>query len=204
MVHPAVDRLVLASASASRKRLLEQAGVRFEVVVSSVDEDAIEATMPHAAPGELALALARAKAEDVAQHLPEGALVLGCDSVLDLDGVAMGKPLTPENAAERWRHMRGRSGWLRTGHWLVGPTGEVGETVSTEVSFASVSNAEIEHYVATGEPLHVAGAFTLEGRAGPMVEGVVGDPSNVIGLSLPGLRRLCLGLGVDWVALLSD
>ncbi|GAA2926698.1 nucleoside triphosphate pyrophosphatase [Streptomyces enissocaesilis] len=187
-------RLVLASASPARLGLLRQAGLAPEVIVSGVDEDAITAPTP----GELALVLAEAKAASVAAR-PEAAdaLVIGCDSVLELDGLALGKPADAEDAAARWKSMRGRSGILRTGHCVIDTaTGRrVSATASTTVRFGEPTDAEIAAYVATGEPLHVAGAFTLDGRSAPFVDGIDGDPGNVIGLSLPLLRRLLADLG---------
>ncbi|WP_404816906.1 Maf family protein [Streptomyces thermolineatus] len=187
--------LVLASASPARLGLLRQAGMDPKVIVSGVDEDALSAPTP----AELALVLAEAKAHAVA-GLPEaaGALVVGCDSVLELDGRALGKPSDAEEAVVRWKSMRGRSGVLRTGHCVVDTaTGlRVSETASTTVRFGTPDDEEIAAYVASGEPLYVAGAFTLDGRSAPFVEGVDGDPGNVIGLSLPLLRRLLAGLGV--------
>ncbi|MGW7195112.1 Maf family protein [Streptomyces chryseus] len=182
-------RLVLASASPARLGLLRQAGLAPEVIVSGVDEDAVTAPTP----GELALVLAEAKAASVAAR-PEaaGALVIGCDSVLELDGQALGKPADAEDATARWKSMRGRSGILRTGHCVIDTaTGRrASATASTTVRFGEPTDAEITAYVATGEPLHVAGAFTLDGRSAPFVDGIDGDPGNVIGLSLPLLRRL--------------
>lgn len=195
--------IVLASASPSRARLLDAAGLRFRRVPSDVDEEALTQAWAEHSPSELALGLARAKAEAVAglgRHAgltPED-LVLGCDSVLELDGQAHGKPLTPEAATRRWEQQRGRTAHLVTGHWLIDQdTGAAaGCAVSTAVAFADATDEEIADYVASGEPLGVAGAFTLEGRAGPLIERVEGDPSNVIGLSLPGLRGLLAELGV--------
>ena len=186
------SRFVLASASPARLATLRSAGIDPEVVVSGVDED--DVTAPD--PGSLALVLARAKAEAVAAEVSR-ALVLGCDSVLDLDGEPLGKPLDPDDAVERWRRMRGRSGVLRTGHHLVDTgAGRSAEAVaSTVVHFADVTDAEIAAYVATGEPLVVAGAFTIDGLGGPFVTGVEGDHHNVVGLSLPMLRDLLAELG---------
>lgn len=189
--------LVLASASPARLGLLRQAGLDPVVVVSGFDEDSVTA----ATPAELALRLARAKAGAVAggDALPAGEpLVVGCDSVLELDGQALGKPADAAEATARWKAMRGRSGELRTGHCVIDTaTGrEVAATASTTVRFGTPDDDEVAAYVASGEPLYVAGAFTLDGRSAPFVEGVDGDPGNVIGLSLPLLRRLLADLGV--------
>ncbi|MCX4447218.1 Maf family protein [Streptomyces sp. NPDC087866] len=190
------QRLVLASASPARLGLLRQSGFQPEVIVSGVDEDALTAPTP----AELALVLAEAKAAVVAA-LPEaaGALVIGCDSVLELDGEALGKPADAEEATARWKSMRGRAGILRTGHCLTDTTTgrTVSRTASTTVRFGEPSDAEIAAYVASGEPLHVAGAFTLDGRSAPFVDSIDGDPGNVIGLSLPLLRRLLGELGIS-------
>ncbi|MFI2612284.1 nucleoside triphosphate pyrophosphatase [Kitasatospora sp. NPDC018619] len=186
--------LVLASASPARLGLLRQAGLDPRVVVSGVDEDAITA----ATPAELALVLAEAKAKAVAAGLADGELVIGCDSVLELDGRALGKPADAAEALARWQSMRGRAGVLRTGHCVIDTaTGrQSSATASTTVRFGTPDDAEIAAYVASGEPLHVAGAFTLDGRSAPFVDGIDGDPGNVIGLSLPLLRRLLADLGV--------
>lgn len=205
--------LVLASSSPARLALLRAAGVEPVVRVSGVDEKGLEAELAQAGrtdPADVCLALAVAKAEavadDVRRELP-GSVVVACDSVLDLDGVALGKPTDPADAVARWRAMRGRSGVLRTGHTVVrlGATRvedlEAAAVASTVVRFADLDDATIEAYVATGEPLRVAGAFTLDGLGGPFVEGVEGDPSNVVGLSLPLLRRLLVDLDVPWTSL---
>ncbi|MFD0528569.1 nucleoside triphosphate pyrophosphatase [Kitasatospora arboriphila] len=186
--------LVLASASPARLGLLRQAGLDPQVRVSGVDEDALTA----ATPAELALVLAEAKAKTVAAGLSDGELVIGCDSVLELDGQALGKPADAAEALERWRSMRGRSGVLQTGHCVVDTaTGQQSSaTASTTVRFGTPDDEEVAAYIASGEPLHVAGAFTLDGRSAPFVEGIDGDPGNVIGLSLPLLRRLLADLGV--------
>ncbi len=204
--------LVLASASPARLRTLQSAGVRPVVQVSGVDEDAVVAAA-HEVHGELspdhvALLLARAKAEDVATTLDDG-LVLGCDSVLELDGETHGKPRDAAEAIERWQRMRGRSGVLHTGHWVVdlrdgsdgGSGATLGAVASTTVHFAEVSDREIEAYVGTGEPLAVAGAFTTDGLGGAFVRGIEGDHHNVVGVSLPVLRELLAECGLAWTDL---
>lgn len=191
--------LVLASASPARLKLLRDAGLDPKVVVSGVDEDALTA----ASPRELALLLAEAKADAVAADLGGDELVLGCDSVLELDGRALGKPVDAADALARWQAMRGRSGVLLTGHCVIDRRSglRVSDVGATTVRFGTPSDDEVAAYVATGEPLHVAGAFTLDGYASPFVDGIDGDPGNVIGLSLPLLRRLLDGVGVRIVDL---
>jgi septum formation protein len=191
--------LLLASASPARRRLLEQAGIQHRVQVSGVDEEAIT----HPDPAQLVQLLARAKAQTVHNRIAETAggdapisAVLGCDSVLAFAGEVFGKPADAAEAIARWQRMAGAWGELHTGHCLVSGPGEPGvipserlTTVTTRVRFAPLSDAEIEAYVATGEPLQCAGGFALEGRGGLVVEQLDGCYSNVIGLSLPLLRR---------------
>ncbi len=207
--------LVLASGSPARLALLRAAGVEPVVEVSDVDEDAaVESARERYGrldPGDVALLLARAKAEDVDGRPGPSVdgLILGCDSVLELDGEAHGKPRDPATAVERWTRMRGRSGVLHTGHWLLdrradGGGATLGATASTTVHFAPLTDEDIADYVATGEPLAVAGSFTLDGRGAPYVAGIEGDPSNVVGLSLPLLRDLLGDLGLRWSALTTD
>jgi septum formation protein len=185
--------LVLASQSPSRLRLLRDAGIEPEVEVSGVAEDAVDPTRPKA----LVATLARRKAGAVAGRRRAG-LILGCDSALELDGVAHGKPTGAAEATERWRRMAGSEGVLHTGHCLIdAATGQRVEGVaSTVVHFARVDDDDIAAYVRSGEPLAVAGAFTLDGLSAPFIDRVDGDPSNVIGLSLPLLRTLLGQLGV--------
>ncbi len=223
MVSPALS-LILGSASPARLETLRRAGVAPYVLISDVDEDAVVAEARNQygelAAEDVALVLARAKCEAVATRLagdeapadaPEGALVLGCDSVLELDGEVHGKPVDQDEAVARWQRMRGRSGVLHTGHWVIddrdgedGGTGATfGAVASTTVHFATISDAEVEAYVATGEPLLVAGAFTLDGLGAPYVDSIEGDPSNVVGISLPLLRELLATLDVPWSALRS-
>jgi septum formation protein len=195
----AQHRLVLASASPARLATLRAAGLDPEVVVSGVDEDDVDATTPR----DVALLLARRKAEAVAAGMSEPAWVIGCDSVLELDGQTYGKPSSAEDAIIRWRRMRGSSGVLHTGHCVVdSATGRSDQAAeSTTVEFADVTDAEIEAYVATGEPLQVAGAFTIDGLGGAFVRRIAGDPHNVVGISLPLLREMFAALGVTWTDL---
>jgi septum formation protein len=196
-----VTQLVLASASPARLQTLRNAGIEPVVIVSGVDESRLDGLPP----AELALQLAELKCAAVAARddLPEQALVLGCDSVLELDGEALGKPLEPAEAERRWKAMRGRTGVLHTGHCLrEGGSGRVAAaTASTTVHFADVSDAEIAAYVATGEPLQVAGAFTVDGLGGAFVTGIEGDLHNVVGVSLPLVRELVAELGHEWTSL---
>ena len=202
--------LVLASASPARRATLRAVGIEPTVIVSDVDEDAaVDAARSHYGtlePADVALLLARAKCEAVAAELSLSALVLGCDSVFELDGEMHGKPRDATEATDRWRRMRGSSGTLHTGHWLRdersadtgGTQATLGATASTTVHFAELSDAEIDAYVATGEPLRVAGAFTVDGLGGAFVEGIDGDHHNVVGLSLPLLRELLVAVEVGW------
>lgn len=183
---------MLASASPARLALLRSAGLDPKVIVSGVDEEAVTAILP----SDLALKLAVAKATAVAEGLTEG-LVIGCDSILELDGRPYGKPATGEEALTRWRMMRGRTGRLLTGHCVIdAATGRrAAEVGSTVVRFGTPSEQEIAAYVATGEPLKVAGAFTLDGLGGWFVESIEGDHGNVLGISLPLVRSLFDELG---------
>lgn len=218
-----MTRLLLASASPARRATLRAAGIEPLVATSSVDEDAALAAArerfagPQGVldPADAVLVLAQAKAHDVAAHLPDelaeadDLVVLGCDSMLELDGEILGKPRDEADATDRWRAMRGRAGTLYTGHWLVdlrqpdesapaprpgmlgaGRGAVLGDTSSTVVHFADLSDDEIAAYVATREPLAVAGAFTIDGLGGPFVERIEGDHHGVVGLSLPLLRTL--------------
>ena len=209
-----MTRLILASQSPARTKLLSHAGIRHEVLVSDVDEDAVQARYGVTDPHDTALLLARAKAEAVAS-LPEadGALVIGCDSVFEFDGEAHGKPYTADVARERMLRMSGSMGVLHTGHWLVdcrdtdGGTGETTATTATtsprvapaprwarsssaEVHFMEMSAEEIDTYIATGEPLQCAGSFTIDGYGGAFIRKVDGDPHTVVGLSISTLRAL--------------
>ena len=202
---PVPTRVVLASASPARLEVLRRAGVAAEVVVSGVDEEAVRVTDPAA----LALTLARMKASAVANRLAADGggrrVLIGCDSLLEIDGQAQGKPVDAAQAVQRWRAMRGRTGVLHTGHRVIvtedGDDRAAEAVASTVVHFAQLSDTEVDAYVATGEPLWVAGAFTVDGLGGPFVTKIEGDYHNVVGLSLPLLRTLLSELGVDWPAL---
>lgn len=190
--------LILASRSPSRLRLLRAAGIEPAVEVSGVAEDDVERGQPVL----MVATLARRKAEAVAARHRFG-LILGCDSTFEVAGQAHGKPRHGDEAAQRWRRMRAEHGVLHTGHCLIDAgDGTMAQAVaSTIVRFGRPSDDEIDAYVATGEPLEVAGGFTLDGLSAPFIDGVEGDPSNVIGLSLPVLRRLLAELGVAVTAL---
>jgi septum formation protein len=190
-----VSRFVLASASPARLSTLRAAGIEPEVVVSGVDEDAVTATST----AELVVELAARKASAVAAQVPAGALVLGCDSLLELDGAALGKPGSVDGAKQRWRQMRGRDGVLHTGHCLIDvATGaSLARGAATVVRFADVTDDEIDAYCSTDEPSQVAGAFTIDGLGGWFVESIDGDPHNVVGVSLPLVRAMLRELGHD-------
>ena len=198
-----MPRLILASRSPARLHTLRAAGIEPEVIVSDVDEEALEASMPEATPDQLALVLARAKAEKVAASVDGPAIVIGCDSVFELDGRPYGKPGTSEVARERWQQMFGKTGVLHTGHCVIDTaTGQQAEaTASTTVTMGTMTPREMDDYLATGEPLEVAGGFTLDGLGGAFIESINGDPSTVVGISLPTLRRLLADLGVTWTSL---
>lgn len=212
-------RLILASTSPARLALLRAAGVEPDRVSPDVDEDAVAAAANAAAgaplaPREVVQLLARAKAEAAAAlcapdvgngtAISVVSLILGGDSVFVLDGVIYGKPHTVSTAHERWQLQRGRTGTLYSGHWLIEvvdgvPGRAVGAVAEAEVSFADdITDAELDAYIGTGEPLYVAGAFTIDSLGAPFITRIVGDPSTVVGLSLPTLRQLVTGLGHHW------
>lgn len=201
-------RLYLASTSPARLATLRAAGVEPIVVPSNVDEDAAVASAGTLTPPETVLLLARLKAEAVAMSEIDGVkvdgFVLGGDSVFELDGRVYGKPLTASVARERWKLQRGRTGILHSGHWLIDRRGRVvhgaaGAVSSARVTFAAdVTDAELDSYIATGEPLQVAGAFTIDSLGAPFITSVEGDPHTVVGLSLSTLRGLLRGFGVEW------
>ena len=202
-------RLCLASTSPARLALLRAAGVEPLTEAPGVDEDAAVAEAGELTPHDTVLLLARLKAEEVAARIAQlhpgfAGLVVGGDSMFEIDGRVYGKPHTPEAATARWHAMRGKTGVLHSGHWVIrvddnGELTAAGEVAASTVSFiADITDEEIAAYVATGEPLKVAGAFTSDSRGGPFIERIEGDPSTVVGMSLPTLRRLAGELGVAW------
>lgn len=197
-----MQKLILASTSPARKILLQNAGIHFETVSPGVDEEEmVERLRPQTAV-ELTGMLAKAKAEAVVEQFPNS-LILGCDSALEFDGEILGKPLEHEVAIARWKQMRGKFGVLHSGHHLIDTASGRGLTLvtATKVHFADLSDAEIEKYVMTGEPLQVAGAFTIDGLGGAFVERIEGDYHTVVGLSLVALRNLVTNLGHDYQGL---
>ena len=193
-------QIVLASASPSRKRLLESVGIAPTIKVSGVDEETPELlALP---PADLVIALAILKAHTVFKNSPElkNALIIGCDSTFEFEGQSLGKPGSRENAIERCRLLSGKSGYLHTGHSVIDTDQgiEVSDISTSKVTFAKMSDAEINNYVDTGEPLEVAGGFTLDGHSAPFITHIEGDPSGIIGLSLPTLRKITINLGLAW------
>ena len=196
-------RVVLASASSARTRLLTDAGVAHIIRVSNVDEDAMVRAEGWTAAEAVAGGLAVAKARDVAATCEPGDLIIGCDSVFDIDGEIHGKPADAREAFSRWQIMRGNTGILYTGHHVIDTaTGrECSRVVASTVSFAHPSDEELHAYIATGEPLRVAGGVTIDALGAPFVANIVGDHSNVMGLSIPTLRIMLLELGIAWPTL---
>jgi septum formation protein len=196
-------KLVLASGSPSRARLLQSVGINPQIVISDVNEE--DDQFAKLSPGELVIALAILKAHTVAKTIDFPALVLGCDSTFEFEGKSLGKPETRDNAIARAKQLSGKSGILHTGHCLIDTKQqiELSERSSAKVNFAKMSDEEIEDYVNTGEPLKVAGGFTLDGNSAPFINSIEGDPSGIIGLSLPLLRRMILKLGYQWTEIKS-
>jgi septum formation protein len=190
--------IILASASPSRKRLLEAAGVNAQIVISDVnEEDSIYLSMT---PKEMVIALAIVKAHTVRGMINGAGLIIACDSTFEFEGTSLGKPLNPQVAKDRARMLSGKSGYLHTGHCILDTERgvEVADIATTKVNFSELTNQEIDDYVASGEPLHVAGGFTLDGLSSAFISSIEGDYTNVIGLSVPLLRRLTSQLGYPW------
>ncbi|CAB4551039.1 unannotated protein [freshwater metagenome] len=190
--------IVLASQSTSRRRLLEGAGLKPTVIVSNVDEetDFFNAMTP----ADMVIALAVTKAHTVREQIDYPALIIGCDSTFDVDGVSFGKPGTPNIARERAKTISGRSGLLHTGHCIIDTAQgrEIADRVTTKVTFSEMTDQEIEDYIASEEPLHVAGGFTLDGFGSPFIPIIEGDYTNVVGISMPFLRSAMSQLGYSW------
>ena len=193
-----MPKIVLASQSISRRRLLEGAGINPTIIVSNVDEetDFFNAMSP----SDMVIALAVTKAHTVREQIDYPALIIGCDSTFDVDGVSFGKPGTPDVARERAKKISGRSGLLHTGHCIIDTAQgrEIADRVTTKVTFSELTDQEIEDYIASGEPLQVAGGFTLDGFGSPFIPIIEGDYTNVVGLSMPFLRSAMSQLGYSW------
>ena len=193
-----MPKIVLASQSNSRRRLLEGAGITPTIIVSNVDEetDFFNAMSP----ADMVIALAVTKAHTVREQIDYPALIIGCDSTFDVDGVSFGKPGTPDIARERAKKISGRSGLLHTGHCIIDTAQgrEIADRVTTKVTFSELTDHEIEDYIASGEPLQVAGGFTLDGFGSPFIPIIEGDYTNVVGLSMPFLRSAMSQLGYSW------
>jgi septum formation protein len=193
-----MPQIVLASQSSSRRRLLEGAGITPIVIVSHVDEET--EFFNAMSPMDMVIALAVTKAHTVREQVDFPALIIGCDSTFDVDGVSFGKPGTPEIAKERALAISGRSGLLHTGHCIIDTEKgrEITDRVTTKVTFSKMSSDEIDDYIASEEPLHVAGGFTLDGFGSPFIPSIEGDYTNVVGLSMPFLRSAMTQLGYSW------
>jgi len=193
-----MPRIVLASQSTSRRRLLEDAGLKPTIIVSKVDEetDFFNAMSPE----DMVIALAVSKAHTVREMIDYPAIIIGCDSTFDVDGVSFGKPGTPEIAIVRAKKISGRTGLLHTGHCVIDTEKgiEIADRVTTKVTFTDMTDEEIADYVASEEPLHVAGGFTLDGFGSPFIPIIEGDYTNVVGISMPFLRKAMHQLGYSW------
>ena len=193
-----MPRIVLASASVSRRRLLESAGLKPTIMVSHVDE---ETDFFHAmTPADMVIALAITKAHTIREKIDFPAIIIGCDSTFEFDSQSLGKPATAEIAIERASRVRGNTGLLHTGHCIIDTSKdkEISSIVTTKVTFDDMTDAEIADYVETGEPLHVAGGFTLDGFSSPFIPSIEGDYTNVVGISMPFVRKAFAQLGYSW------
>jgi septum formation protein len=190
--------VVLASQSASRRRLLESAGLKPKIMVSHVDEET--PFFNSLAPADMVIALAITKAHTIRDQIDFPAIIIGCDSTFEFEGESLGKPGEPAIAKERASRVRGNSGYLHTGHCVIDTTKdiEISDRVTTKVTFSDMTDEEIDDYVASGEPLHVAGGFTLDGFSSPFIPSIEGDYTNVVGISMPFLRKAMNQLGYSW------
>ncbi len=193
-----MPKIILASASSSRRRLLESAGISLSVMVSHVDEET--EFFNQLSPSDMVIALAITKAHTIREQIDFPAIIIGCDSTFEFGGQSLGKPGTPEIAFERAKRVQGNSGLLHTGHCVIDTTKdrEISSIVTTKVTFDSMSDEEISDYVASGEPLHVAGGFTLDGFSSPFIPIIEGDYTNVVGISMPFIRKAFAQLGYSW------
>ena len=193
-----MPKIVLASASVSRRRLLESAGLKPTIMVSHVDEET--EFFNSMTPADMVIALAITKAHTIREQIDFPAIIIGCDSTFEFDSQSLGKPATPEIAIERASRVRGNSGLLHTGHCIIDTTKdkEISSIVTTKVTFDNMTDAEVKDYVATGEPLYVAGGFTLDGFSSPFIPSIEGDYTNVVGISMPFLRKAFEQLGYTW------
>ena len=190
--------LVLASQSASRRRLLESAGLKPTIMVSNVDEetDFFNSMKPQ----DMVIALAITKAHTVREQVNYPAIIIGCDSTFEFEGQSLGKPGSASVAKERAQRVRGKSGYLHTGHCVIDTQKdrEISDRITTKVTFTDMTDAEIDDYIESGEPLHVAGGFTLDGFSSPFIPSIEGDYTNVVGISMPFLRSAMTQLGYSW------
>jgi len=190
--------VVLASQSASRRRLLESAGLKPKIIVSHVDEET--PFFNSLSPTDMVIALAITKAHTIRDQIDYPAIIIGCDSTFEFEGESLGKPGEPAIAKERASRVRGNSGYLHTGHCIIDTARdiEISDRVTTKVTFSDMTDDEIDDYVASGEPLHVAGGFTLDGFSSPFIPSIEGDYTNVVGISMPFLRKAMNQLGYSW------
>jgi len=190
--------IVLASQSTSRRRLLESAGLKPTIMVSNVDEETD--FFNELSPQDMVIALAITKAHTIREQVQYPAIIIGCDSTFEFEGESLGKPGVANIAKERAQRVRGKSGYLHTGHCVIDTSQgrEISDRVTTKVTFTDMTDAEIDDYINSGEPLHVAGGFTLDGFSSPFIPSIEGDYTNVVGISMPFLRSAMNQLGYSW------